>query len=44
MKFFIPLLVVMAALEWYPVLAHKSHHIHDHDHEETIEQMAIHNE
>ena len=27
-----------------PVLAHPELHIHDHDHEEILEQVVIHNE
>ena len=39
MKILLALLLCTA-----PVLAHPELHIHDHDHEENIEQVAVHNE
>jgi len=37
-------ILLVSLLLTAPVLAHPELHIHDHDHEETLEQVVIHNE
>ena len=37
-------ILLVSLLMTAPVLAHPELHIHDHDHEENIEQVVVHNE
>jgi len=37
-------ILLVSLLLTAPVLAHPELHIHDHDHEESIEQVVVHNE